>query len=75
MSYLSEKEKLLRQQSNWSVQGTLAMEGLQLDATSAEIGSRFDRGEISLAEFSADMQAHVADLAQMAKTKQRISSK
>jgi hypothetical protein len=60
---VSEQELQVRRSQNASVLGTLAMEGLTLDAQSAEIGRRFDAGEITLSEFSAAMQAHIARLA------------
>jgi hypothetical protein len=46
------------------------MEGLILDSVSAEIGRRFDQGEITLDEFSAAMQAHIAKLASIARRKE-----
>ena len=62
-STISKQDALRRSQQNASVKGTLEMEGLTLDHVSAEIGRRFDAGEITLAEFSAQMQAHIAKLA------------
>jgi hypothetical protein len=55
---------------NASVQGTLAMEGLSLDPASVEIGRRYDAGEITLEQFSAAMQAHVASLTSQGRRKQ-----
>jgi len=60
---VSAQEKQARAEQNQSVLGTLAMEGITLDPVSIEIGRRFDQGEITLAEFSAAMQAHIAKLA------------
>jgi hypothetical protein len=62
-STVSAQEKQARTERNQSVLGTLAMEGITLDPISMEIGRRFDQGEITLAEFSAAMQAHIANLA------------
>ena len=67
---LSRQETKARSEQNRSVLGTLAMEGLILDSVSAEIGRRFDQGEITLDEFSAAMQAHIAKLASIARRKE-----
>jgi hypothetical protein len=60
---ISAQEKLARTGRNESVLGTLAMEGITLDPVSIEIGRRYDQGEITLEEFSAAMQEHLANLA------------
>jgi hypothetical protein len=49
------------------------MEGITLDPVSLEIGRRFDQGEMTLAEFSAAMQAHVAKLASDARQAQAMA--
>ena len=67
MATVSEEEKLYRRQSNASVIGTNAMEGLTLDPVSAEIGRLFDEGKLTLSEFSAAMQEHVSRLADKAR--------
>ena len=64
---MTVQEILTRREQNESVIGSLAMEGLTLDPVSAEIGRRFDQGEITLAEFSSAMQAHVSKLAETAR--------
>jgi hypothetical protein len=67
---VSAQEKRARTERNQSVLGTLAMEGITLDPVSIEIGRRFDQGEITLAEFSAAMHAHIAKLASDARQTQ-----
>lgn len=74
MAHISEEEKRSRRQKNESVIGTLAMEGLTLDATSAEIGRRFVEGEITLEQFSSQMQAHVEALTAAARKQHRRAS-
>jgi hypothetical protein len=69
-NFVSAQEKQARAEQNQSVLGTLAMEGITLDPVSLEIGRRFDQGEITLAEFSAAMQAHIAKLASDARQTQ-----
>jgi len=69
-SILSKQEIKARREQNESVLGSLAMEGLELDTVSAEIGRRFDRGETTLEEFSAAMKAHVSKLASVARQKE-----
>src|SRR5579875_2329921 len=64
---VSQQDLQARIEQNASVQGTLAMEGLTIDAVSAEIGRKFDAGEITLEEFSAQMQAHITMLASLAR--------
>jgi hypothetical protein len=67
---ITSQEIQARREQNESVKGTLAMEGLTLDPVSAELGRRFDQGEITLAEFSAAMQEHVSKLALAARQAQ-----
>jgi hypothetical protein len=67
---LSELEIKARREQNESVLGTLAMEGLTLDPASAEIGRRFDQGQMSFEEFSSAMKAHVANLASIARQRE-----
>jgi hypothetical protein len=68
-STVTAQEKA-RTERNQSVLGTLAMEGIAPDPVSLEIGRRFDQGEITLAEFSAAMQTHLATLASAARRAQ-----
>jgi hypothetical protein len=69
MALISEEEKLRRRQSNEDAIGTLAMEGLSLDAPTLALMRRFEEGEIDREELSAAVRSHVAGLhAQMSST-------
>ena len=59
MPEISAAEKLRRRESNQSVIGTNAMEGIVLDQQTLELMHRFEEGEFDRAELSAAIQAHV----------------
>jgi hypothetical protein len=62
MALISEEEKLRRRQSNESVIGTNAMEGLHLDATTLALMDRFAEGELTREQLSAAIDLHVENL-------------
>jgi hypothetical protein len=58
MPTLSEAEKQERRRAVASTIGTHTMEGIELDATVHSIMNRYAEGELTLDEFSAEMQRH-----------------
>jgi hypothetical protein len=62
MPAITEEEKLRRRQSNEDAIGTLAMEGLSLDASTLALMRRFEEGELDREELSAAVRSHVASL-------------
>jgi hypothetical protein len=62
MAVITEEEKLRRRQSNEDAIGTLAMEGLSLDAPTLALMRRFEEGELDREELSAAVRSHVASL-------------
>jgi hypothetical protein len=70
MSMIVEAEKQRRQRAVASSQGSLAMEGLQLDSVSVELSRRYAEGEIDLHEFGRLTDQHLAQLAARAKAEE-----
>jgi hypothetical protein len=62
MAAISEEEKSSRRRITDSVIGTNVMEGQPPDATTLAIMRRYDNGELTLDEFSAEMDAHASSL-------------
>jgi hypothetical protein len=62
MAHISEAEKLRRRQVNESVIGTNAMEGLELDAETLALMRRFEEGELTRQQLSAEIDLHVEKL-------------
>lgn len=62
MAVITEEEKLRRRQSNEDAIGTLAMEGLSLDAPTLALMRQFEEGELDREELSAAVRSHVASL-------------
>jgi hypothetical protein len=58
MPTISEEEKLRRRESNASVLGTHAMEGLFPDEPTLAIFRRYEEGEFTLEQFSEAMERH-----------------
>jgi Antitoxin VbhA len=65
MAAISEEEQLRRRRITDSVIGTNVMEGQPPDATTLAILRRYDRGDLTLEEFSAEMDAHARSLIRM----------
>ena len=65
MAAISEEEQLSRRRMSDSVIGTNVMEGQPPDAATLAILRRYDCGELTLDEFSADMDAHARSLVRM----------
>ncbi len=62
MAAISAEEKLRRNKIIESVLGTNAMEGLTPDAATLAIMRRYESGELSMEEFSAEMDAYGHEL-------------
>jgi hypothetical protein len=62
MPSISEEEKLRRRQVNESVIGTNAMEGLELDVETLVLMRRFEEGELTRQQLSAEIDRHVEKL-------------
>ena len=62
MPEISAAEKLRRRESNQSVIGTNAMEGITLDQETLELMRRFEEGDLDRAQLSAAVHAHVKTL-------------
>jgi hypothetical protein len=62
MAFISEEEKLRRRDSNESVFGSFAMEGLEPDEATRAIFAQYAEGDLSLEEFSAAMDRHAQTL-------------
>ena len=62
MAAISEEEKSSRRRITDSVIGTNVMEGQPPDAATLAIMRRYDNGELTLDEFSAEMDAHASSL-------------
>jgi hypothetical protein len=58
MPTISEEEKLRRRESNASVLGTHAMEGMFPDESTLEIFRQYEQGEFTLEQFSEAMNCH-----------------
>ena len=64
MPAISQDEKQQRRRAVRSVIGTHVMEGLEPDATTRSIMNRYAEGELTLEEFSAEMQRHAQTVMQ-----------
>ncbi len=62
MALISEEEKLRRRESNESVFGSFAMEGLEPDEVTRSIFLRYENGELTLEQFSEAMDRHANEL-------------
>jgi hypothetical protein len=62
MAGISEDEKLRRRRINESVIGTNAMEGLVLDAETLALMRRYEEGELTRQQLSAEIDLHVEKL-------------
>jgi hypothetical protein len=62
MAQISEEEKLRRRRVNESVIGTNAMEGLVLDAETLVLMRRYEEGELTPQQLSAEIDRHVDNL-------------
>ena len=62
MALISAAEKLRRHESNQSVIGTSAMEGITLDAETLALMRRFEEGELDRAALGLAVRAHVQQL-------------
>ena len=65
MAVISDQEQARRHRMTDSVIGTNVMEGQPPDAATLAILRRYDRGELTLEEFSAEMDAHARTLISM----------
>jgi hypothetical protein len=65
MPTISEEEQSKRRRMSDSVIGTNIMEGQPPDAATLAILRRYDCGELTLEEFSAEMDAHARSLIRM----------
>lgn len=62
MASISDEEKLRRRESNESVFGSFAMEGLEPDEATRSIFLQYENGELTLGQFSDAMDRHANDL-------------
>ena len=62
MANISQEEQLRRRRMTDSVIGTNVMEGQAPDAATLAILRRYDCGELTLDEFSAEMDAYARSL-------------
>ena len=62
MASISEAETIRRRQSNESVLGTNAMEGLFPDAATTVLLRRYQQGELTLEQFSTEVDRHAREL-------------
>jgi len=62
MASISEEEKLRRRQINESVKGTNAMEGIVFDTETLALMRRYEEGELTRQELSAEIDRHVDKL-------------
>ncbi len=62
MAGISEEEKLRRRQITENVIGTNAMEGIVFDAETLALMRRYEEGELTRQELSAEIDLHVDKL-------------
>ena len=62
MANISEEEKLRRRHINESVIGTNAMEGIIFDAETLTLMRRYEEGELTSQQLSAEINLHVDKL-------------
>jgi len=62
MDHISEQEKARRRQINESVIGTNAMEGIVFDAKTLALMRRYEEGELTSQQLSAEIDRHVDKL-------------
>jgi hypothetical protein len=64
MASISEQQRKERARSVSSSEGSLAMEGQYLDASTRSLNERYISGELTLEQFSLAIDRHVAQLAE-----------
>jgi hypothetical protein len=62
MPQISAEEKLRRRRINQSVIGTNVMEGLTLDSETLSLMHRYEEGELTRQQLSAEIRLHVDKL-------------
>jgi len=70
MPMISEAEVQRRRSAVASSEGSLAMEGLSLDATMADLSRRYAEGELDLEAFGRLTDEYLASLAASAQSKE-----
>ena len=70
MPMIAEAEAQRRRNAVASSEGSLAMEGLRLDATMADLSRQYAEGELDLEEFGRRTDEYLARLAASAQSKE-----